>query len=413
MKIRCLILMLLFFTGMLSAQNTVVVSGVIQDEETGEGINYVNMKLWRSKGGTTTDFKGRFALKVTKTPDTLVISHIAYETLKIPVTQSIQGGVWKLKRKTSMLPEVPVTTQIAIDLVGKKLFDVVDYEFLGDSILLMAYNWREKKNPWFILMNSLGDTLYKTWAHADGVFYRDCMDQLYFITDRAAWQIVYQDAKLILQNPLNAEYFRENITPCITSIGDKFYVKQYYANNQVLSYYVVDTTEKKHKEFRLIADEVALRMLSDRNRFYAMGTSAPTEADLRFEQMCFFDPIFAPLLKIKDRVVIFNFVESKFEIYSPAGDFIKEGAFAIQKDKTWKEEIYADEISGRVFFKFLKNGVTTLKEYDLDQQEIVQTIELPGYKYIDKIKIRNNKLYFLYRLNEPLELTKLYLLKTL
>lgn len=413
MKTAVTIFMLLCIAGMTTAQNSTVVSGMILDEENGEGINYVNLKLWRSKNGTITDFRGRFALTVNKTPDTLVISHVAYETLKIPVTQSIQNGVWKLKRKTAMLPEVPVNTQIAIDIIGKKLFDVVDYEFLGDSLLLMAYNWREKKNPWFILMNSMGDTLYKTWAHADGVFYRDCMDQLYFITDRAAWQIVYEDSKLILQNPLNAEYFKENITPCITSIGDKFYVKQYYANSQVLSYYVVDTTEKKHKEFRLIADEVALRMLSDRNRFYAMGSSAPTEADLRFEQMCFFDPIFAPLLKIKDRVVIFNFVEWKFEIYSPDGEFIKEGTFTLQKDKNWKEEIFADEISGRVFFKFLKNGVTTLKEYDLDKEEVVQTIELPGYKYIDKIKIRNNKLYFLYRLNEPLELTKLYLLKTL
>jgi hypothetical protein len=163
----------------------------------------------------------------------------------------------------------------------------------------------------------------------------------------------------------------------------------------------------------MIADEVALRMLSDRNRFYAMGATAPTEADLRFEQMCFFDPIFAPLLKIKERVVIFNFVESKFEIYNAAGDFIKEGSFAFHREKNWKEDIFADEISGRVFFRYVKNGITTLREYDLDKEEVVTTIELPGYKYLDKIKVRNNRIYFLYRLNEPMALTKLYLLKSL
>lgn len=410
---RLLFCLLLLFPVISFTQNKTLVSGVVKDSETGEPLNFVNIKSWRNKNGTTSDFRGRFAIAVVKTPDTLVLTHVAYETVKIAVNETMSGKEWKMIKKTSLLPEVPVNSQIAVDLIEKKLFDVVDYEFLGDSILLMAYSWKEKKNPWFILMNSMGDTLQKSWVHSEGTFYRDCMDQLYLITEKSAWQIVYENSKLIMQNPMNAEYFKEHITPCITSIGDKFYIKQYYANNQVLSYYVVDTIAKNPVEFRLIADEMALRMLSDRNRFYSMGTSAPSEADLRFEQMCFFDPIFAPLMKIKDRVVIFNFVESKFEIYNDAGELQKEGALINHKEKNWKEEIFADEITGRVFFKYVKNGITTLKEYDLDKEEVVRTIELPGYKYIDKIKIRNNRLYFLYRQNEVLELTKLYRLKFL
>jgi hypothetical protein len=397
--------------GLLS-QNKFILSGVVKDSETGEVINYVNIKAKKSKAGTTTNFRGQFSFYSDKMPDTLVFSHVAYESQKLPVSGTTSNISIKLIRKTSMLPEVPVNSNIAIDLIEKKLFDVVDYEFMGDSLLLMAYSWKEKINPWFILMNSSGDTLKKIHVHDEGVFYRDCMDILYFITERAAWQISMEDDKLLLFNPVNAEKFKEQVSPCITSIKDKFFVKQYYANSQILSYYVVDSTDKKNKEFRIIADEVALRMLGDRNRFHSMGASAPTEADLRFEQMCFFDPIFAPLLKIKDRVVIFNFVESKFEIYNENGDLEKEGALNYHKEKNWKEQMYADEITGKVYLKYLKAGITTLKEFDLETEQITKTIDLPGYKYIDKIKIRNNQLYFLYRLNEPLELTRLYKLKS-
>ncbi len=407
------ILLLLFLGTSVFSQNKTFVSGEIKDNETGEPLNYVSIKSWRSKNGTISNYKGRFSISVEKVPDTLILSHVAYETVKIAVNGSMPAQLVKMIRKTSMLPEVPVSSQIAVDLIEKKLFDVVDYEFFGDSILLLAYSWREKKNPWFILMNSSGDTLQKAWVHSEGVFYRDCMDNLFYITERAAWEITLEDSEFILKNPLNAEYFKEHITPCITGIGDKFYVKQYSYNNQVLSYYVVDTIAKDPKEFRIIADEVALRMVSDRNRFYSMGNSEPTEADLRFEQMCFFDPIYAPLMKIKDRVVIFNFVESKFEIYNDKGELQKEGKLTFGKDKNLKEEIYADEISGRVFFKYLKNGVTTLMEYDLEKDKVIGTTELSGYKYIDKIKIHDNRLYFLYRHNEPLELTKLYRLKSL
>lgn len=396
----------------LFSQNNYLISGVVTDSETGENINYVNIKVKKTKAGANTNFKGQFSFITDKMPDTLIVTHVAYETLKIAVSGKANGLNIALKKKTTILPEVPVNSNIAIDLVEKKLFDVVDYEFLGDSLLLMAYSWKEKVNPWFILMSPTGDTLKKIHVHDEGVFYRDCMNNLYYITELAAWQLLFEDDKIKLFNPVNAEKFREQVSPCITSIKSKFFVKQYYANNQILSYYVVDSTDKKHTEFRIIADDLALRRLGDQERFYGMGTSMPTDADIRFEQMCFFDPIFAPLLKIKDNVVIFNFVDSKFEIYNESGVMIKEGSMNYSKEKNWKEQIYADEITGRIFLKYQKNGITTLKEFDLETEQITKTIDLPGYKYIDKIKIRNNQLYFLYRLNEPLELTRLYKLKS-
>ena len=405
-----------FFTFLLwciqsFSQVRTTVSGEIRDAETNEPLNYVSIKSYRSNSGSISNYKGRFTVQVEKLPDTLIFSHVAYETVKIAVNGNLPLQRITMIRKTTILSEVPVKPEVAVDLIEKKLFDVVDYEFFGDSILLVAYSWKEEKNPWFILMNSSGDTLQKAWVHSEGSFYRDCMDNLYYITDRAAWEIVMEGPKFILKNPLDAKYFKENISPCITGIGDKFYVRQYYANNQILSYYVVDTTEKNHKEFRIIADNVALRMVSDRDRFNSMSTSPPTDADLRFEQMCFFDPIYAPLMKIGNRVIIFNFVESKFEIYNDNGELQEEGKINIEKDRSWKEDIYTDEITGRVFFRFVKGGVTTIKEYDLKSEKIVATIDLPAYKFIDKIKVRGDQLYFLYRLNEPLELTKLYKLK--
>jgi hypothetical protein len=258
-------------------------------------------------------------------------------------------------------------------------------------------------------MTPSGDTLARTCINQEGSLYRDCMDNMHIIGKDSAWQIFIDESnKFTLLYPMDADTFISILGPCITSLGEKLFLRQYSWNNQVLSYVVADTISKQYSEVRVIADDRALRMLGDRGTFYSMGAVAPTEADLRFEEMCFFSPIYAPLVKLGDRVAIFNFVDGNIEYYNNEGKSLKDVPFTFHMSPNWKKEVICDEITGKIYACYRKNGITTLRVIDPETGTEGREIQVPKFKYIEKMKARNGYLYFLYRLNSPLELMKLY-----
>lgn len=391
------------------AQNNYIITGTVKDIETGSPIYNASIKIKETKNGTTSNEKGYFFLKVTKLPSILEISHVAYKksthhckngnSLKIEIL---------LQKQLDSLPTVNISAHKIVNLVEKKFFDVVDYEFYNENILLLAYSYKDIVNPWLIMINNKGDTLYRFPVNNDGKLYRDCLGNIHLVTKEFAYQIFIDNKSLHLLYPLNPDTFYKILDPCVTEINNKYFIKQWSLHNQVLSYSMVNAADTSKKTVKVISDDKALRMLADRNRFYSMGTTVPTEADNRFEEMCFFDPIFAPMLRIKDKIVIFNFINSKIEIYNDKGEPLKETPISFHKTKDWKEEIISDENTGKVYAIFKGKGITKIREINLETGTPSNTIAIPDFKYIENIKIRNGNAYFLYRINSPLELMKLY-----
>jgi len=255
-------------------------------------------------------------------------------------------------------------------------------------------------------MNHQGDTIFRKPAVKDGCLYRDCMKNLHLITRDKAYQLFFDEKELYYLYPIDADSFQKILNPCITTIHQKFFIRQWSSHNQVLSYSIAK--DRDYKVMRVISDDKAVRMLKDRDRFYSMGVNAPTEADIRFEEMCFFDPIYAPLLKIKDNVVIFNFVNDKIEVYDDEGFLKHETPIDFHKQKGWKEELISDEVTGKVYAIYKVNGLTKVREINIENGETRKEIPVPEFKYIENIKAYNGHLYFMYRANEPMELTNLY-----
>ncbi len=409
-RIILLILLVKFLnTDYCLAQKSDIVSGFVKDKETGKPIYNVSIKEINTRNGTTTNEEGFFFIKATTSPSLFEFSHVAYKKTSWQYRKNSGTGIEILMEKqVGNLPEAIVSAHKVINLVEKKFFDVVDYEFYGDSILLLSYSWKDIVNPWLIMINNSGDTLFRAPVKKDGKFYRDCMGNIHLVTKDLAYQVFIENKSVHLLYPLNPDTFYRILDPCITEIQNKFFIRQWSLNNQVLSYTMVNADDTSKKTVRVISDEKAVRMLADRDRFFSMGSSVPTEADIRFEEMCFFDPIFAPLLKIKDKIAIFNFVESKIEIYNNSGELIKETPVTFHKTKGWKEDIVSDEITGKVYAIFKGNGITKIREINLETGIPSNEITIPDFKYIENMKVRNGYLYFLYRINSPLELMKIY-----
>ena len=402
-----LIIIILLLSSQLFAQE--VIEGVVFDKSTNRPIKNVNILVSGTKLGTSSDSRGYFFIKVEKLPQSIEISHVAYETRIIEYT----GKETKLKEigLTKKQNQIPVVSIIAnkkvVELTKNKVYDISDFEITNNKLVLLAYDWNTKQNPWLIYMNMDGDTLASTAIGYEGSLYKDCTDTIHLIGEKTSHQLYFNGKDFELIHACKPEEFIEIMKPCITELKNKLYIQQYSFHNQVLSYYCADEKDTSTVKFRVIADQMGMELLIDRNRFNSMG-AAPTEADIRFEEMCFFDPIYSPLVKFNDTICILNFIDDRIEFYNDNLEDFTETHIDFHKDRHWKEQVYVDEITSKIYTIFTRNGISRLYEINKKTGKLEHSTEIPNYKWISKIIVYDGVIYFMYRKNSSLELMRLF-----
>ncbi|MFT4202837.1 MAG: TonB-dependent receptor [Chitinophagaceae bacterium] len=105
---RCLLMVVLLAVGShcnrLSAQDKTsskTITGTVVDSASGSPLQGVVVNLSRSKSAKATDVKGAYEIKA-KTNDTLVFSHIGYNTVKVVVQAQTRVDIWLTQRKREL-----------------------------------------------------------------------------------------------------------------------------------------------------------------------------------------------------------------------------------------------------------------------------------------------------------------------
>ncbi|NDB35142.1 MAG: hypothetical protein EB023_07300 [Flavobacteriia bacterium] len=82
--------------------------------------------------------------------------------------------------------------------------------------------------------------------------------------------------------------------------------------------------------------------------------------------------------------------------------------FHYKKDKTgWKRNILKDQSTGMLYAVFEKDGITSLGQIDL-QKGMITTFHKIYHKYVEKIRIHNGYVYYIYRPFESFQKRFLY-----
>ncbi|MDO9274610.1 MAG: carboxypeptidase-like regulatory domain-containing protein [Lutibacter sp.] len=90
----------------------IILNGVIIDSETNKPIEFVNIGVLNKNTGTVSDLLGKFNFNISKEylNDSLTISHINYNSVKIPIIKTKNQTVY-LKPRTNELAEIILTTR--------------------------------------------------------------------------------------------------------------------------------------------------------------------------------------------------------------------------------------------------------------------------------------------------------------
>ncbi len=408
------------------------VTGSVIDSKTGEPLTNVNIKSSNNHFGTITDESGNFTISLTNFPTSLVFTHIGYSLLKVNLEAPPIGDVnVQLSSKATELGGVTVTTERIDTLYRDNKYSVLDYELFDNGVLLLIFKY----------YLSRAELLFKTYEGDEIAklpllpgkplqFFRDCLGNVHIFTKTRSFQIFFEDSIIKLLPGVDIEDFKDVMGDCKFRAGNHLYFQKYGFQKLISFYYSADTTTKNWKLFRTVTDSDKMAFLSRNGMSGEMdlinisgiyGVNANEiwrgyrniEVQNRFNKLAYLSPIYAPIERLGDTICIINHPDSVMEFYNLSDSLIfttpikyhltkkydplRTFVSAWAKPVKWDKSVIIDEQKQKIYTLFLKsNGLRELREINILTGEISFAARIP-FPYIEKIKVRDGYVYFIYK----------------
>jgi len=439
MRLFLFISVIVFYSGVLQSQtNSFEIKGSITDQTTGEPIENVNIQLDDGKKGTTSNGLGEFQIRMNQLPFTIKISHINYKNTWITYEFiPMQDLNITLSPKTEQLPEITIQSD-KINIVYKdEEYSVLDYELAEQGILLLIFENRISRSE-LLFIDFDGKTLsnLKVLPMKPLMLYNDCLDNVNIISKDYVRQIHFDSTKIKLYKPVKLSHYKSIMGNCRFLVRDKLYFEENSYYDLISTYFYVDTLDKTRHLLSTTGDDSKMDFLKNNpenlgyinvadlngdmeglrglpSDFEKLETARNNSVQLRFNKMAYYDAIYAPLFQMGDSILIFNHPKDRIEIFSTNDSLIsftpvnyhkKEkktelGTFmyAFAKRKKWLKKVYIDEEQQTAYTMFQNiSGTYDLKEINLKTGQLIHKLTIP-FPYVQKLKVNDGNLYFVYK----------------
>jgi hypothetical protein len=413
------------------------ISGSVSDMQSDEPITDVNIMVRESNLGTTSNRLGEFNLYIKQLPVILEFSHVGYETKKIrlEVPPLFELEI-KLEREIKEISGVTITSQKIDTIFKDREYSVMDYALMDEGILLLIYKYKLTRSE-LLFLDYDGNILAKlnVLPGKPLLLFEGCMGNIHLITKLSAYQIFLSDGRITLLPPVQAEYFKEVMSNCLFSQNEKLFFREVLFYDLVNRYFYIDLADSSKHLFCEVMDEDRINFLfnNPENMISGKGNANldlnnlkgfPEDAGIlakirymdvekRFNRMVYFPEIYAPLFRFGDTLLLFNHPNDLIQLYGLNNSLITEipikyhltepinamstllNSFA--KSNKWDEKIFVDEPTKNIYTIFLNiNGTRDIFEIDLLTGQTEYTLTIP-FPYVEKISIKNNSIYFIYR----------------
>jgi len=427
----------IFFCSSDGQDVKIEIRGSVYDVNTSAPLVNVTIRIKDKNLGAITNELGQFYILSDKLPVTLVISYIGFETQEYLVEfEPLQPISVKMHPKAELLKGVVVTSEKIDTVYHDRHYSVMDYELLTDGIILLIYRYTLNRSE--IVFNDYEGKTIASMNTLPGKplrLYKDCFKNIHVFTKTRSYQVYFEKGKIRLYPAVDLEWIINTMQYCKFFVGDKMYYKETAFLNLINDYYYIDTTTKVKHLIHTVKDQGKIDFLNYNPENFSLlsGHSGPDLSDLigqtgdkailyqirfmeiekRFNQMAYFPPMFAPMLKLGDTICIFNYPGSKIEFFnyndslineteidyhlSEKPDQIQTVIHSVSRKDKWQPEIYIDQKIRKVYSLFLNNnGTITLKEIDINTGKINLKMKIP-FPYVSKINIDNGYVYFIYK----------------
>ncbi len=217
---------------------------------------------------------------------------------------------------------------------------------------------------------------------------------------------------------------KREIMPVVDTLGNAdFVMSDFQASYPAFDYYIA--IENKWISIHHLEDEKEMELF--RSEFKYLGPKEKVEAYqfqldtgvdkeiiaayMRgFPQSHYHTELNAPLLILGDTITILDHLHSKCFRFDKMGKQIDEKKIEYHHLKgmgKWLGKIYKDPVSQHIYTAYLKAGKVTLFEIDLRNSSQKKVLELT-HPYVDRIRIRDRQIFYIYRPFESSQKRYLY-----
>lgn len=284
------------------------------DSETKSFIKNVSINISETLNSTVSDSTGAFNISAQSVVVILKFSVLGYEKKIIKVNERLKDTlIVELIQKQNNLNEININAT-GVEVVNKsKRYNVLDYDFYGNNILLITYVDLTKAKLVLISQNS--DTLhFRKIPYEPNRLFKDCIGNLHVVCRDSLYQVYYNGRTLHLLSGKSIADFEKILLPCIAHDSSNYFIvnkygsklvnadgfHSFYSHNLSLHYILVNKINHQRKLFVSIENEKAIKISDDEDAFENRKREAglKIEGDKTFIESILLKEIYAPLYRI-------------------------------------------------------------------------------------------------------------------
>jgi hypothetical protein len=430
---RFLLILILFST--YSFAQTITIYGDVIDVEgdPAKGVTYFFKKNPKKK--FKTDWDGKFSITHTiGKEDTLFFKSVAFDTYKLFIAKraekkalrnndSIYYRIYMLDKKLNLIEIRPNTPDT---VAGFTEFSIEDFELMPNGrLILLTYEKTMKKGAVLRLFDKDLNELDRHYVAGEAKeLKRDFRDQVHLLCEERIYLVSIEDEE-IRCGLENRDYYFKYVAPIIDTIGQNIYFSNYSDIYPAFDYFEFNREDSTYNVLLKVEDTLMMELyraeykyVDVRTKLWAHQKQIETGIDKEiwvgatvFTNSIYYQTLYAPLFKTgDDSILVFDHYKNKLFRYTPAAGFVDSTRISYHlndRKSGWEQPLLQDETTGKIYAMFLKGGYTYLSEIDSNTGHVRKSFKL-FYKYVDRIRIINGQVYYIYRPFESIQRKFIY-----
>ena len=428
--------LVLFFTNFTFGQYTVVVCIQLNDKTDGSGIPNVQVKLELDslKIERTSNRLGKVYFNAFYGQSfTFKAEHYKFNEIsskrKIPtknlldtITYKFEMEFIRVQNQEEMVVAAPGVPTVYFK---SNQLSVADFEVLSSGeMLLLTYPKRLNKGNELLVYD--GRNIKRRFSVPDVAeeLVLDYRKNPHVICEKNVYGVILNNNDITLST-IDKTYFMKYLAPILDTNKTKLYFSNFNKDYPAFDYFTYDQIDSSYTKILQIKDDLMMELYRSeykwvdvRTKLWAKNLELQTGIDAEiyvganyFTQSPYYKELYAPLFHRNDSLFVFDYYKDKLRTYNDLGEPIDSISIYHHYDKRktgWESELIQDSKTGEIYALFDRAGFSYLGRINTKTGEITEQVKLE-YRFVEKIAIHNNFVYYIYRPFESPQKKYLYM----
>lgn len=416
-----LLLILLFATSSLVtySQETFQFSGHLLDIN-GEQIN--EARVIYKDYTETYSADGVFTLNIKMNDySPITVVHVAFDTLTIvPNKRWFKKAEKKgrldryFKMYDRVIDEVIIEfNKKPMEVFGNDSIGVEDFELVGEQLLLLGTtkNLRKESTLYLTDKSKKFIDIYEIDGVAEKLI-RDFRKAVHLVCEDKVYHVNTANNKIQLEQ-IDKDYFFTYIAPIIDTVEQEFFYSNYSDIYPEFKYKSFNKEDSTYTIVKSVEDKLMMELYRSeykyvdvRTKLWAMEMEDESGIDKEiwvganyFTHSLYYDELYAPMFNVSDSLFLFDHYDDHLYKYHPEEGMVDSLKIDYHKKPMrdgWKKNMVQDQKNHKIYAHFEQAGYAFLKLINTNTGQIAKNNKL-FYKYVEKIRIKDDYVYYIYR----------------